>query len=167
MVKPSRREVLRAGGAMLVAGAVGRGRGTGALAQPAPAAGQAGWSFRSATDLAAALKKREVSAVELLQQVIARIEALDGRLNAVVVRDFERARAAAKAADVIDPHGPTLPRPRGALLASCDAMGSGRSFEWRHTPSLTSPAISYRFTVQGHGGRCAPSRGRMHRRSEY
>jgi amidase len=30
---------------------------------------------------------------------IARIEALDGKINAVVVRDFERARAAAKAAD--------------------------------------------------------------------
>src|SRR5262245_17883993 len=100
MMKPSRREVLRAGGAMLIAGAVGRGRGTDALAQQAPAAGQSGWSFRSAKDLAAALKKREVSAVELLDQVIARVEALDGRLNAVVVRDFERAPAAAKAADV-------------------------------------------------------------------
>jgi amidase len=32
--------------------------------------------------------------------MIARIEALDGRINAVVVRDFERARVAAAAADV-------------------------------------------------------------------
>ncbi|HEU0059379.1 MAG TPA: amidase, partial [Hyphomicrobiaceae bacterium] len=98
MMRPSRRQVLSAGAAMMMAGAVGRGRG--ALAQQAPAAGNSGWSYRSARDLAAALKKRELSAVELLEQVIARVEALDGRLNAVVVRDFERARAAAKAADL-------------------------------------------------------------------
>jgi amidase len=98
-MRPSRREVLLAGGAMLIADAVLSGRrGNGALAQQAPA--QSGWSFRRTKDLAAALKKREVSAVELLEEVIARVEALDGRLNAVVVRDFDRARAAAKAADL-------------------------------------------------------------------
>ncbi|HEV3113488.1 MAG TPA: amidase family protein, partial [Candidatus Binataceae bacterium] len=37
--------------------------------------------------------------LELADHTIARIEALDQRLNAVVVRDFERAREAAKAAD--------------------------------------------------------------------
>ncbi|HSV55343.1 MAG TPA: amidase [Burkholderiaceae bacterium] len=55
--------------------------------------------FRTASALVAALRDRQVSAVELLRQAIARIEALDGPLNAVVVRDFERARAAAMAAD--------------------------------------------------------------------
>src|SRR5262245_29792057 len=38
---------------------------------------------------------RTVSASELLEHTIARIEALDRHLNAVVVRDFERAREAA------------------------------------------------------------------------
>jgi amidase len=38
--------------------------------------------------------------LELLGHTIARIEALDQRLNAVVVRDFERARRAAAAADI-------------------------------------------------------------------
>jgi amidase len=55
--------------------------------------------FRTATDLVAALHSRQVSSVELTQAAIAAIEAGDGALNAVVVRDFERARAAAKAAD--------------------------------------------------------------------
>jgi amidase len=88
---------LLAGGATVIADALRSGGwGDGALAQQAAAAGQSGWSFRSAKDLAAALKKRDISAVELLEQVIARVEALDGRLNAVVVRDFERARAAVK-----------------------------------------------------------------------
>src|SRR3984893_2528154 len=51
--------------------------------------------FTTTKDLVAALQTRQVSAVELLDRAIARIEAHDDKLNAVVVRDFERARAAA------------------------------------------------------------------------
>ncbi|MGH8270260.1 MAG: amidase family protein, partial [Steroidobacteraceae bacterium] len=49
--------------------------------------------------LAEDLRSRRISAVEALEQAIARIEARDGEINAVVVRDFERARAAAVEAD--------------------------------------------------------------------
>ena len=56
-------------------------------------------TYRNTTDLVAALAARQVSAVELVDQAIARIEALDAHINAVVVRDFDRARAAAAAAD--------------------------------------------------------------------
>jgi amidase len=56
-------------------------------------------SFASCKDLTAALTAKKISALELTDHFIARIETLDGKLNAVVVRDFERARAAAKAAD--------------------------------------------------------------------
>ena len=59
----------------------------------------AGLEYRTAEALAAALVARQISAVELTNHAIARIEALDGRINAVVVRDFERARAAAAQAD--------------------------------------------------------------------
>jgi amidase len=55
--------------------------------------------YRSARELAALLQTRQVSGVELLDRAIARIEAHDDKLNAVVVRDFERARAAAFEAD--------------------------------------------------------------------
>ena len=55
--------------------------------------------YRSAKDLVALLQARQVSAVELLDRAIARIEANDGKLNAVVVRDFARARATAAEAD--------------------------------------------------------------------
>jgi amidase len=55
--------------------------------------------YRSAVELRNALAARKVSARELTDAAIARIEALDGKINAVVVRDFSRARAAAKAAD--------------------------------------------------------------------
>jgi amidase len=56
--------------------------------------------FASATTLRAALAARRVSAAELADRYIRRIEQYDGRLNAVVVRDFERARQQARAADL-------------------------------------------------------------------
>ena len=55
--------------------------------------------FASATTLVEALANREVSSAELVDATIARIEAVDRDVNAVVVRDFDRARAAARAAD--------------------------------------------------------------------
>jgi amidase len=56
-------------------------------------------TFATARGQAEALRARKISAVELLDRAIARIEALDGAYNAVPVRDFDRARDAAKAAD--------------------------------------------------------------------
>jgi amidase len=55
--------------------------------------------YRSAAELVRMLAAREISARELCDAAIARIEALDPRINAVVVRDFDRARDAAAAAD--------------------------------------------------------------------
>jgi amidase len=55
--------------------------------------------FATATELLAGLRARRVSARELADLYIRRIERHDGRLNAVVVRDFERARGQASAAD--------------------------------------------------------------------
>jgi len=53
----------------------------------------------SAGTLAKALAAKRLSAAEACEAAIARIERLDGAINAVVVRDFERARQAAAAAD--------------------------------------------------------------------
>ncbi len=55
--------------------------------------------FASAREMASLLQRREISAVEALESTVARIEKLDGNVNAVVVRDFERARVAAEEAD--------------------------------------------------------------------
>lgn len=55
--------------------------------------------YRTAKEMVALLNARQVSAVELLDRAIGRIEAYDGKLDAVVVRDFARARAAAVEAD--------------------------------------------------------------------
>ncbi|RDI68062.1 amidase [Nocardia pseudobrasiliensis] len=58
-----------------------------------------GTEFATLRDQVAALQAKTVSATELLEQCIARIEKFDDKVNAVVVRDFDRARAAAKQAD--------------------------------------------------------------------
>jgi amidase len=55
--------------------------------------------FRSASELAGALRRREVGSRELLDHLLARIERVNPPLNAVVTLDVERARAAADAAD--------------------------------------------------------------------
>jgi amidase len=67
------------------------------------------WDYCTITELVADLRSRTVSALEVLDYTIARIEALDGRLNAVVVRDFDRAREAAKAADAALARGDRRP----------------------------------------------------------
>jgi len=54
---------------------------------------------RSAIETAAAIARGESSARAEVEAAIARIEARDGAINAVVVRDFDRARAAADQAD--------------------------------------------------------------------
>ena len=56
-------------------------------------------AFLPATKLAALVRRGAVGCVELLDHFIARVERLDPKLNAVVVRDFERARTAAKVMD--------------------------------------------------------------------
>jgi amidase len=55
--------------------------------------------YSTTEELVAALAAGEISALELTDHIIARIEALDGKLNAVVVRDFDRGREAARSAD--------------------------------------------------------------------
>jgi amidase len=97
MNNQNRRDFLLSTGAMAtVAGVTGD-----AWTSPAHAetAASSEWDYRTAKDTAAALRARKIGAAELTDHVIARIEKLDQKLNAVVVRDFDRARETAKAAD--------------------------------------------------------------------
>ena len=67
------------------------------------------WSFKTAVELSAALAAKQVSAVELAQDAIGRIERHDDKINAVCVRDFERGLAAARAADAALARGEARP----------------------------------------------------------
>ena len=105
--KPDRRAFLAGLGAAATAGvgpwpsfAAGDGK-------PGNTAG--GLEYRTASELIGMLADKQVSAVELVDFSIARIEALDGKINAVVVRDFERARVAAKEADAALARGERQP----------------------------------------------------------
>ena len=100
--EPSRRAVLAAAGATAAASALAAGTSIGRDDPAGPV-------HRPASDLVAALAAREVSARELLDFAIARIEALDGKINAVVVRDFDRARSAVDAADTALARGERRP----------------------------------------------------------
>ncbi len=64
---------------------------------------------KSATAIAADLAAGRIGALELTEAAIARIEERDPTLNAVVVRDFDRARDAALAAEAAIARGETGP----------------------------------------------------------
>ena len=66
-------------------------------------------SYGTTKALTSALASKKTSALELTDHVIARIEALDQKVNAVIVRDFERGRTAAQAADAALARGERRP----------------------------------------------------------
>jgi len=100
MKNQSRRHFLMATGAVAVAGAISKDAWTRlAFAQKPGSRAGSEWDYGTTKELVEALQARKISAVELAEHVIARIEALDPPLNAVVVRDFDRAHDGAKAAD--------------------------------------------------------------------
>jgi len=65
--------------------------------------------YATTRELVAALQSGKTSAAALLARSVERIEKFDPALNAVVVRDFERARAAALAADAALARGDRRP----------------------------------------------------------
>jgi len=67
------------------------------------------WNFPTAEELAAALRAGDVSSAELTDEAITRIERHDKEINAVCVPDFDRARAAAHAADQARARGEDRP----------------------------------------------------------
>jgi len=62
-----------------------------------------------ATEARRLIGTKKLSPVELLESCIAQIEAVDGELNALVVRAFDRARTEAKEAEAAVMRGDTLP----------------------------------------------------------
>ncbi|UXY32019.1 amidase [Streptomyces sp. HUAS TT20] len=68
-----------------------------------------GWNFSTAEQLAAALRAGEVTSAELTDEAIARIERDDKAINAICVPDFDRARSAARGADLARARGEDRP----------------------------------------------------------
>jgi amidase len=78
--------------------------------------------MQSAIELAGLLRRREVSAREVIAAHIARIEAFDGAINAVVTRTFETAMARAAAADAALAAGQHVPLLHGLPVAHKDLV---------------------------------------------
>jgi len=110
--------------------------------------------FSSATDLLAALRTGGTTAADLTDRYIRRIERYDGRLNAVVVRDFDRARQQARAADQARARGETtallgLPI---TLKESINVNGLGTTCgvpEWKGYVSQHDAPVSTRTRAAG------------------
>ena len=56
-------------------------------------------AFQSALQLGAAIRNKSISAAEMLDYFLARVEKFNPDLNAIVVEDFDRAREFAIKAD--------------------------------------------------------------------
>src|SRR5579859_7768550 len=68
---------------------------------------------------------KQLSPVELLESCIARIEAVDHAVNALVARDFERARAAARSAEQAVTRGDQLAALHGLPIGIKDLEDVG------------------------------------------
>ena len=79
-------------------------------------------AFRSATELAAALRRREVSARELLDLYLARAERHNADINAIVAWDLEHARERATAADAATARGESWGALHGVPMTIKDAI---------------------------------------------
>ena len=80
------------------------------------------WGTRTAGDLAAAIRQREIGAVELFDHYVERIERLNPALNAIVTFDLDRARAAALAADEVTAHQGEVGPLHGLPITIKDAL---------------------------------------------
>ena len=74
----------------------------------------------SAVEARALIGEKKLSATELLESCIARIEAVDHAVNAMVARDYDRARVAAKEADAAVARGDALPALHGLPIGVKD-----------------------------------------------
>ncbi|SFO32343.1 amidase [Geodermatophilus obscurus] len=81
--------------------------------------------LRPATELAALVRAREVSARELLEAHLTRIERVDPQVNAIVTLDVEGARAAADAADAALAAGEEVGPLHGLPVAHKDTHATG------------------------------------------
>ncbi|MGF1595327.1 MAG: amidase [Acidimicrobiales bacterium] len=106
-------------------------------------------AFRPATELAAAVRSRQVSSRELLALYLDRIERYNEVLNAVVTLDGDRAMEEATAADQVlmggGPVGPLhgLPVTIKDALEVAGMRATGGAVElMNHVPDTTAPAVA-------------------------
>jgi len=106
-------------------------------------------AFRSALELAVAIRNREVSSRELLEHYLRRIERHNPAINAIVTLDVERARAQADAADAALARGESLGPLHGLPITVKDTVETaglrttaGAPLHAEHVPAQDAPAVA-------------------------
>ncbi|MGI9287791.1 MAG: amidase [Pseudomonadales bacterium] len=110
-------------------------------------------AYSSATELVAQLKRKEIGSLELCDYFIDRIERLDGDINALIVRDFDRARETARAADNKPEytHGPLHGLPM-SIKESYNIAGLPTTWgipEYKNIPATDDAEIVKRYKAAG------------------
>jgi amidase len=93
-------------------------------------------SYRSASEWLALLRGGQVSSVELVDSCIARIEALDPAINAIVAKDYKRARETAGAADAARSEGKDLGALHGLPMTIKDSLETAGVITTSGAPAL-------------------------------
>ena len=93
-------------------------------------------SYRSASECLALLRSGEVCSLELVDSCIARIEALNADVNAVVAKDYERARESARAADAARSKGEDLGALHGLPMTIKDSLETAGLVTTSGAPAL-------------------------------
>lgn len=106
-------------------------------------------ALRSATEQAAAIGNKQISARELLDLFAARVERFDEPVHAVVTLDLDRARAAAHAADEATARGESFGPLHGLPITIKDAIetegirSTGGAIELTdHVPASDAPVVA-------------------------
>ncbi|MFE7313759.1 amidase [Streptomyces sp. NPDC057555] len=110
---------------------------------------------RSARELAATIAAKDVSSLDLLEHYLERGELFDSQVNAIVVRDVEGARAAARAADHALLSGEKLGPLHGVPVTVKDSLEvagmrtTGGSTRWGHHISTSDAESVARLRAAG------------------
>ena len=98
-------------------------------------------TFCSKEALGALVQRGEVSALELLETAIARAEAINPKINAIVYRGYDQARTAAAAFKPAGEPFAGVPLLLKDLLGDCAGMPT--RFASAFVPPIAAPADSY------------------------
>ena len=93
-------------------------------------------AYKSADQLAKLIKDKEISSVELLDYYISRVEKYNSDINAIVVKDYENAKQAAKKADKELSKGNILGRLHGVPMTIKDSYDLAGTVTTRGNPAL-------------------------------
>ena len=113
------------------------------------------WTFAPALSIAAAIKARTISATDILEHYLDRIERLNPALNAVIVLDADRARTRARAADAAASRGEDWGPLHGVPMTLKEAFDiAGLPTTWgfeayRDNIATTDSLAAKRFTSAG------------------